>query len=73
MVRAALIIGPTVNLHSSRYKLNVRDEASVRLINVTHDNLFQLDGLLLFLIFFLTVNVSILSDLLASFLDSMVG
>lgn len=74
MVRSALIIRPTVNLHSTWYKLYVRDKALMRLINITHDNLFHLNGLLLFLIFFITVKIgSTVGGLLAAFLDSMVG
>ena len=71
MERAALIIRPTVNLHSTWYELNVGDKVPMRLVNVTHDKFFHFNGLLLFHSFFTFIS-SILSDLLAAFLDSMV-
>ena len=73
MVRFAFVRVLSVNLDAAWDKFDVGDVALVRLVNVRHYQLFDLNGLLLALVFVLSVKVGgLLTRWLAPIVDDMV-
>lgn len=73
VVRFAFVRVLSVNLDAAWDKFDVGDVALVRLVNVRHYQLFDLNGLLLALVFVLSVEVGgLLACWLAPIVDDMV-